>query len=126
MFLRTYLFLAWLTVCGHIWFSSDDGNGLFDTHCVDHSFAEPARETRSELVGRKRRVRDGRVAVSKFFVEEELEEFEDEIVGAENNEELDDDNDRKEQDKEEEGGGRDVTLKHCNQLVPRNVAYLLL
>ena len=112
VFLRRYLFLAWLAVCGHIWFASDDGNELFDTQRVDHSFAEPARETsRRAAGGRKRRVRDGRGAFAEFVVEEELEEFVDGTVDAENYEEFDDDNDREEQDREGGGGERDVHIE---------------
>ena len=111
VFLRKYLFLAWLVVCGHIWFASDDDNVLFDTTRVDHSFAEPARETRRAAGGRERRVRDGRGAIAKFAVEKELEQFADEIVVAEYEEELVNNYDREEQDREGGGGEREVDIE---------------
>ena len=82
VFLRKYLFLVGLAVCGHIWFPSNDGNG------------RAAGE-------RRRRARDGRGAFATSVVEEELKIYE----------EFNDNNDREEKVREGGGWGDDVNIK---------------
>lgn len=117
---RKWLILAWLAMCGHIWFASDDSNEIFDTRRIDHSFAEPARETRL-VDARKHHKRDGRASIEKKFIEEEDGEEEavrDDEVDAENGYEVDDDDDEEQQEnpirhrKDDEENEKDVDIKN--------------
>lgn len=116
---RKWLILAWLAVCGHIWFASDDSNEIFDTRRIDHSFAEPARETRL-VDARKHHKRDGRASIEKKFIEEEDGEEEavrDDEVDAENGYEVDDDDEEQQENpirhrKDDEKNEKDMDIKN--------------